>query len=408
MSDWMSRAKANAIAQDNALRLAKYGLSPGRTKAVSIQTNKSTPAKSAGGGNKPVEIRTVEFKHPVVQIAERSNGYRPTTSTQKSMQEWMEKAIRREAIKADDSRKRAHRQELENKKMAESYQRSRDDAGIRNSFANRDHEAIKKQAEENSERVRLEANNMAQANAQKELDYITSREYAHKRDRQLADLNSNTRTNVSPSVFSTISPTLKSNMDDFVRSASIGFVDNPRYGEMAVKNARANGLTDFADALEDQFGEMYLPEENLRQRQAESQTELDDLMQQRDLYIGMMAGGGQLTEEQQTELLRIEKEIETAWNNVDAYAIQADKRVVFDWEDRNKKEIQQAEQVAWNPKDREKKLEDILSNPLTEEETYNQTTVATRNKEIEDLQTDLLGMLRKTACNCKEHKRKQV
>lgn len=113
MSDWMSRGRANAMAQDEALRRKWQGLASQAGNKVQIQTPKISPAKPAG------EAKPAARPMPVVDLI-------------------------------------ASLPDLPYSGLSQEKKSQMDDY-------------------------------LAKTMAQKELSYINSREYAHKRDRQIAN-----------------------------------------------------------------------------------------------------------------------------------------------------------------------------------------------------------------------------
>ena len=125
MSDWITRGRANAIAQDEALRRKWQGLASQSTSSIQIQTPKISPAKPAGEGSMNLDKKTVPNVNQKFPVRSPTDPTFP------------------EVIAA--------------KKTGQSASvRTRDAAGVRNSFANRDHELTKMQSELNSQQVRTE------------------------------------------------------------------------------------------------------------------------------------------------------------------------------------------------------------------------------------------------------------
>lgn len=125
MSDWITRGRANAIAQDEALRRKWQGLAARSTSSVQMQTPKISPAKPAGEGNVQMDKMTAPNVNQKVPVRSPTDPTFPEVITAKKTEQL-------------------------------ASVRTRDAAGVRNRFANRDHELTKMQAELNSKEVRVE------------------------------------------------------------------------------------------------------------------------------------------------------------------------------------------------------------------------------------------------------------
>ena len=175
------------------------------------------------------------------------------------------------------------------------------------------------------------------------------------------------------------------------------------FANEAVKNLRANGQTEAADNLKSQLDalerERHIAElennrtaENLWKKAENEQICLNELLEQRKLYTGMMTGGP-LGSKQQAELSELEAQIKESWGRLDNYKERAEAKEADDWRKRNLAEIRQAEQEVWNPKDRKERLAELRSAPLSAQELMNPTTVAKREREMSVLESDFLGRL---------------
>lgn len=207
-----------------------------------------------------------------------------------------------------------------------------------------------------------------------------------------------------------VSDSIKIPANNFIQSANTGFANNGALANTAIQNARSNGLTTLADSLQSQMDVQERARQvaeweagrsisDLENKNKASQAELDELFRQRQIYYNTIVGSDEVTAEQREELRKINDAIKKAMDDVEYYSLRSENKQTSDWMERNLAEIRQAEQEAWNPQDRQRHLDRLLSVSLPEADLTNPTAIARREREIDVLNTDLLGRLREATHN---------